>query len=126
MAPIDACALTLATCNEPLLTAHGVLYDKEPIFAYMLERKKKIERDLRAYNAQQAADTSAARVAEHALHERRVEQAGQRESGGYGVTGAQRAGELGEALLQLLAHLPRAGVVGRAEESRPRREAPRG
>ena len=65
MKDLDACSLSLQVCVDPVVTPRGVLYDKEVIYEYILDRKKEIERELRAWEAQQASQ--AAEAAEKAL-----------------------------------------------------------
>eukprot|EP00965_Chrysotila_dentata_P229765 6197383-Pleurochrysis_carterae.AAC.1 len=54
MKDIDGCSLSLQPCVEPVVTPQGVLYDKQVVFEYILDRKKDLERELKAWEAQQA------------------------------------------------------------------------
>ena len=42
MKEIDACSLSLQACVNPVVTANGILYDKQVIVEYILSRKKVI------------------------------------------------------------------------------------
>ena len=42
MKEIDACSLSLQACVNPVVTANGILYDKQVIVEYILSRKKAI------------------------------------------------------------------------------------
>jgi len=63
---IDACSLSLQPCVEPVVTPHGVLYDKQVVIEYILTRKKELERGMREWEAQQTteAETAAAQSEE--------------------------------------------------------------
>lgn len=72
MKDIDSCSLSLQTCVEPLLTPSGVLYDKQVIIEYILARKKEIDRETRAWEAQQAEDVSSAAATAAAAQDTRI------------------------------------------------------
>ena len=38
----DVCNLSLQICKDPVVTPEGILYDREAILTYMLDRKNKI------------------------------------------------------------------------------------
>ena len=38
----DVCNLSLQICKDPVVTPEGVIYDREAILTYMLDRKNKI------------------------------------------------------------------------------------
>ena len=69
MKDIDACSLSLQPCAAPMVTPTGVLYDKQVLIEYILSRKKEIEREQKAWEAQQANDVSEAQAAAAAAHE---------------------------------------------------------
>ena len=72
MKDIDVCSLSLQPCVQPVVTPSGVLYDKEVIIEYILSRKKEIERETKAWEAQQAHDASDAAAEAAAAHEARI------------------------------------------------------
>ena len=72
MKDLDACSISLQPCNDPLVTANGVLFDKGAIIEYILARKKDIERETKAWEAQQAGEGSDAAAAAAAAHESRI------------------------------------------------------
>ena len=72
MKDIDACSLSLQPCSQPLLTPAGVLYDKQVVIEYILSRKKEIEAETAAWEAQQASDEASAKKAEAAAYGSRI------------------------------------------------------
>jgi nitric oxide synthase-interacting protein len=81
MKDIDACSLSLQPCADPVVTPQGVLYDKAVIFEYILERKKEIERALKAWEAQQAGVASDAAAAAQQAQDERIEEFVARQEG---------------------------------------------
>lgn len=73
MKDIDACSLSLQPCVLPLVSPSGVLYDKQVLIEYILSRKKEIERELKAWESQQASDTSTANAASAAAQQTRIQ-----------------------------------------------------
>jgi len=74
MKDIDVCSLSLQPCAVPLVSPSGVLYDKQALIEYILARKKEIERELKAWEAQQASDASVASAAAAATHQSRIDE----------------------------------------------------
>ena len=72
--PIDACALTLAPSSDPVLTQHGVLYDREAIYQYIVDRKQAIQAELAAFEKEQVEEKARAREAEKSRHESKIEE----------------------------------------------------
>ena len=72
MKDIDACSLSLQPCSQPLLTPSGVIYDKQVVIEYILSRKKEIEAETAAWEAQQASDAASAKKVEDAAYETRI------------------------------------------------------
>jgi len=68
-------------CNEPVITPKGVIYDKEVIYQYILDRKADIERELKAWEAQEAADAAEALGKQQKEHEERIEEFVARQEG---------------------------------------------
>ena len=60
MKEIDACSLSLQPCVEPVVTPSGILYDKQVVVEYILSRKKELERELRAWESQEAGQKAEA------------------------------------------------------------------
>ena len=81
MKDIDACSLSLQPCAEPVVTPDGVLYDKASVFEFILGRKKEIEREMRAWEAQQAGAASDAAAAATAAHDEKIEEFVARQEG---------------------------------------------
>jgi len=81
MKEIDACSLSLQPCADPVVTPQGVLYDKPVIFEYILARKKQIEFELKAWEAQQAGAASDAEATRQQAHESRIEEFVARQEG---------------------------------------------
>lgn len=48
----DACSLTLQYCQNPVCTPNGVLFDKEAILQYIVEKKVDIMRKVKEYDKQ--------------------------------------------------------------------------
>lgn len=74
MKDIDACSLSLQPCASPMVSPSGVLYDKQVLIEYILARKKEIEREQKAWEAQQANETNEAHAAATAANEKRIEE----------------------------------------------------
>ena len=72
MKDIDACSLSLQPCVEPVVTPNGILFDKGVVIEYILTRKREIERETKAWEAQQAGDASSAAASAAAAHETRI------------------------------------------------------
>jgi len=72
MKDIDACSLSLQPCAEPLVTPAGVLFDKGVVIEYILTRKREIERETKAWEAQQASEASDEAAAAAAAQESRI------------------------------------------------------
>ena len=72
MKDLDACSLSLQPCAEPVVTPSGVLFDKGAVIEYILTRKREIERETKAWEAQQAGETSSAAAAAAAAQESRI------------------------------------------------------
>lgn len=110
MKDLDACSLTFVPCDEPVITPKGVLYDKQArvltaprprrsavapmcrlspaptrvaqaIYQYILDRKAELERELKAWEAQGAADASEAASHEQQQHEAKIEEFVARQEG---------------------------------------------
>jgi len=81
MKDIDACSLSLHPCVEPLVTPQGVLYDKAVVFEYILDRKKELERELKAWEAQQATEASDSASALAQAQEARIDEFVARQEG---------------------------------------------
>lgn len=81
MKDLDACSLSLQVCVDPVVTPRGVLYDKEVIYEYILDRKKEIERELRAWEAQQASQAAEAAEKASLAQEKAVEEFAARQEG---------------------------------------------
>eukprot|EP00316_Scyphosphaera_apsteinii_P024305 CAMPEP_0119326606 /NCGR_PEP_ID=MMETSP1333-20130426/68784_1 /TAXON_ID=418940 /ORGANISM="Scyphosphaera apsteinii, Strain RCC1455" /LENGTH=320 /DNA_ID=CAMNT_0007334953 /DNA_START=18 /DNA_END=980 /DNA_ORIENTATION=+ len=81
MKDIDACSLSLQPCVEPVVTPQGVLYDKQVIYEYILDRKREIERETRAWEAQQATQTSEAIDKAQQAQEARIDEFVARQEG---------------------------------------------
>ena len=47
----DMCAIGLTTCKDPVISEHGVVFDKEQVLKYIIEQKKDIKRQGEAYKA---------------------------------------------------------------------------
>lgn len=45
----DMCAIGLTTCKIPLVSDHGVIFDKEQVLKFIIEQKKDIKRQGEAY-----------------------------------------------------------------------------
>jgi len=74
MKDIDACSLTLQPCATPLVSPSGVLYDKQALIEYILARKKEIERETKAWEAQQQSDERSVQAAAAATQQSRIEE----------------------------------------------------
>ncbi|EOD29355.1 hypothetical protein EMIHUDRAFT_449875 [Emiliania huxleyi CCMP1516] len=61
MKDLDACSLTLVPCVDPVITPKGVVYDKQVIYQYILDRKAEIERELRAQEGLSKSDLASRR-----------------------------------------------------------------
>jgi len=48
----DACSLTLQPCRNPVVTPHGILYEKESILEYIITKKRELAKQAKAYNKQ--------------------------------------------------------------------------
>ncbi|XP_044732874.1 nitric oxide synthase-interacting protein homolog [Chrysoperla carnea] len=48
----DCCSLTLQPCRIPVVTKDGVLFDKEAIYTYIVEKKNEYSRKLKEYERQ--------------------------------------------------------------------------
>ena len=72
MKDIDVCSLSLQPCVQPVVTPSGILFDKETIIEYILSRKKEIERETKAWEAQNASDANDAAVEAAAAQESRI------------------------------------------------------
>lgn len=48
----DACSLSLQYCNNPVVTQHGVLFDKEAILQYIVQKKIEAMRKIKEYDKQ--------------------------------------------------------------------------
>jgi len=81
MKDLDACSLSLQPCVDPVVTPQGVLYDKQVIFEYILGRKKEIEREVKAWEAQQATEASEAQDAARLANEARIDEFVARQEG---------------------------------------------
>jgi len=47
----DFCSIGLQACTQPIVSEHGVLFDKETVLKYIIEQKKDIKRQSEAYKA---------------------------------------------------------------------------
>lgn len=81
MKDLDACSLTLVPCVDPVITPKGVVYDKQVIYQYILDRKAEIERELRAWTAQQEAEAAGAASEAARAADQRVEEFVARQEG---------------------------------------------
>jgi len=52
----DCCSLTLQPTQNPVITPHGWLFDKEAILSFILEKKKTYEKKLKKYEEQLEAE----------------------------------------------------------------------
>jgi len=48
----DCCSLTLQPCRDPVITPHGILYDKEAILEYVIAQKREVARKTKEYEKQ--------------------------------------------------------------------------
>ena len=48
----DACSLTLQPCKQPVITREGILFDKEAVLEYIIQKKQDALRRLRQYEKQ--------------------------------------------------------------------------
>ena len=74
MKDLDACSLSLQPCVDPVVTPAGVLYDKGVVLEYIIQRKKDIERETAAWEAQQAGDDATAAGEAAAAQQARVDE----------------------------------------------------
>lgn len=74
MKEIDACSLSLQACVNPVVTANGILYDKQVIVEYILSRKKELERELHAWEAQEAGVVADAASEEQEAQQVRIDE----------------------------------------------------
>lgn len=65
----DCCSLTLQPCRDPVLTPHGILYDKEAILEYVIAQKRDVARRTKEYEKQK--NKNKAEVSELAAAEER-------------------------------------------------------
>ena len=72
MKDLDACSLTLQPCIEPVVSPNGVLFDKAMLIEYILTRKREIERETKAWEAQQKGEASEAAASAAAAQESRI------------------------------------------------------
>jgi len=72
MKEIDACSLSLQACVEPVVTPSGILYDKQVIVEYILSRKKELERELKAWESQEAGQKAEAASEEQQAQQERI------------------------------------------------------
>ena len=74
MKEIDACSLSLQACVDPVVTDNGILYDKQVIVEYILSRKKELERELKAWEAQEAGAAAEAASEEQEAQRVRIDE----------------------------------------------------
>eukprot|EP00966_Prymnesium_polylepis_P244342 5651148-Prymnesium_polylepis.1 len=74
MKDIDVCSLSLQPCVDPVVTPTGVLYDKGVVLEYIIQRKRDIERETAAWQAQQAGDSAAEAGEAAAAQQARVDE----------------------------------------------------
>ena len=72
MKDLDACSLSLQPCVEPIVTPNGVLFDKGVVIEYILTRRREIEKETKAWEAQQAGDANDAAATAAAAQEARI------------------------------------------------------
>ncbi|XP_013856571.1 nitric oxide synthase-interacting protein, partial [Austrofundulus limnaeus] len=51
----DCCCLSLQPCQDPVVTPHGYLYEKQAILEYILHQKTEIAKKMKAYEKQKQA-----------------------------------------------------------------------
>mmetsp|Transcript_13294 Transcript_13294/g.32287 ORF Transcript_13294/g.32287 Transcript_13294/m.32287 type:complete len:335 (-) Transcript_13294:166-1170(-) len=70
----DCCSLCLKPCDDPVVTTHGILFEREVIYEYILKEKKRIAAGLKAYDKDQAQSKGDERAKRKADHDEQVRQ----------------------------------------------------
>ena len=78
------CALSLQPARNPVSTPHGVVYDREAILHYLLERKVQLRADKEEYDAQEARKAARAAEEEKGKQARQAEAMRKKLMGGIG------------------------------------------
>lgn len=56
MQEFDCCNLSLQPCKDPVITPDGYLYEREAIIEYMVQQKRQIAKQLKAYERQKGKE----------------------------------------------------------------------
>ncbi|XP_060945679.1 nitric oxide synthase-interacting protein [Limanda limanda] len=76
----DCCCLSLQTCQDPVVTPDGFLYDKQAILEYILHQKTDIAKKMKLYDKQKKAQKSSSQLESKSEERERVEKFKTREN----------------------------------------------
>ncbi|XP_068434287.1 nitric oxide synthase-interacting protein [Clinocottus analis] len=76
----DCCCLSLQTCQDPVMTPDGFLYEKQAILEYILHQKTEIAKKMKAYEKQKQAQKSNSQLESKSEERERVERFKTREN----------------------------------------------
>uniref|UniRef100_G3NLV5 Nitric oxide synthase-interacting protein n=1 Tax=Gasterosteus aculeatus TaxID=69293 RepID=G3NLV5_GASAC len=76
----DCCCLSLQTCQDPVMTPDGFLYEKQAILEYILHQKTETAKKLKAYEKQKQAQKSSSRLESKSEEREKVERFKTREN----------------------------------------------
>ncbi|XP_054463075.1 nitric oxide synthase-interacting protein [Anoplopoma fimbria] len=76
----DCCCLSLQTCQNPVMTPDGFLYEKQAILEYILHQKTETAKKMKAYEKQKQVQKSSSQLESKSEERERVERFKTREN----------------------------------------------